>query len=206
MVSIVLLCAGLSRRMGKVNKLLLPFRESTILETTLNQLIAVKCGELIAVTGHESDKIKAILEEKPLKIVENPKYESGMTSSIQVGVSNTDSVTKGYMICLADMPLIKTEEYQALLDFFEKCLMEDTQTIVQPIYKGTKGNPVLLSSFYKNEILENTESDGCRPIVMRNKGHLRFLEMEEGNILRDVDVEEEYLDLVKSNYKKIKPN
>jgi molybdenum cofactor cytidylyltransferase len=201
MVSIILLCAGLSRRMGKANKLLLPFRGSTILETTLNQLIAVKCGELIAVTGHQSDKIKVFLEEKPLKIVENPEYESGMTSSIQAGVSNTNAVTKGYMICLADMPLIKTKEYQALLDFFENCLMEDAKAIVQPIYKGTKGNPVLLSSFYKNEISENMESDGCRPIVMRHKKHLRFLEMKEGNILRDVDVKEEYLDLVKSKFK-----
>jgi molybdenum cofactor cytidylyltransferase len=200
MVSVILLCAGLSRRMGKANKLLLPFKESTILATTLNQLIAVNCGELIAVTGHESDKIKAILVEKPLKIVENPEYESGMTSSIQAGVLNANATTKGYMICLADMPLITTEEYQALLDFFEKCLLNDAQAIVQPIYKGTKGNPVLLSSYYKNEILENTEPDGCRPIVMRHKAHLRLFEMKEGNVLRDVDVEEEYLNLVKSTF------
>jgi molybdenum cofactor cytidylyltransferase len=198
MVSVILLCAGLSKRMGKANKLLLPLKESTIVETTLAQLIPLKCGELIAVTGHESDKIKAILVEKPLKIVENPEYESGMTSSIQMGVSNADATSKGYIICLSDMPLITTEEYQALLDFFEKCLLDDAQAIVQPIYKGTKGNPVLLSSYYKNEILENTEPDGCRPIVMRHKAHLHLFEMELGNVLRDVDVEEEYLNLVQS--------
>jgi CTP:molybdopterin cytidylyltransferase MocA len=64
-------------------------------------------------------------------------------------------------------------------------------------FNGQRGNLVIFSSFYKNEILTNDEPDGCRLVVMRNKVHLRLLEMEESNVLRDIDEIGDYQELVR---------
>jgi molybdenum cofactor cytidylyltransferase len=57
----IVLAAGLSRRMGKDNKLLLPFGETTILETALAHILKAELGETLVVVGHEADDIVSIL-------------------------------------------------------------------------------------------------------------------------------------------------
>ena len=66
MLTIIILAAGLSRRMGIENKLLLPFQGKTIVETTIDNLLAAQIGEIIVVVGHESEKVKAVLQNYPL--------------------------------------------------------------------------------------------------------------------------------------------
>jgi CTP:molybdopterin cytidylyltransferase MocA len=53
----IVLAAGLSRRMGEENKLLLPFGGATILETTLLNIIESQMGETLVVVGHEADDV-----------------------------------------------------------------------------------------------------------------------------------------------------
>ena len=66
MLTIIVLAAGLSQRMGIENKLLLPFQGKTIVETTIDNLLAAQIGEIIVVVGHESEKVKAVLQDYPL--------------------------------------------------------------------------------------------------------------------------------------------
>jgi molybdenum cofactor cytidylyltransferase len=104
------------------------------------------------------------------------------------------------MICLSDMPLITPDEYRFLAHSFLNFIKNDEKAIVQPVFQGERGNPVLFSYFYKNDILnlplsENTE--GCRPIVQANKQHLKLVEMPTSHILRDVDKKEDYLNILK---------
>ncbi len=89
---IILLAAGLSRRMGEANKLLLPYGNKTILETTVENIIAANIGDIVVVIGHEPEKVRAVLEKYPdILIVENKNYAQGMTSSIQAGVKSAMS-------------------------------------------------------------------------------------------------------------------
>ena len=60
MTSIVL-AAGLSRRMGEENKLLLPFGGMTILEMTLSNILPSQLGETLVVVGHEAADIVKVL-------------------------------------------------------------------------------------------------------------------------------------------------
>ncbi len=117
--ALLLLAAGLSRRMGAANKLLLPFGEKTVLETTMEQLEGVAAGQYIAVMGHEAELISPFLSNRPWQGVYNPDYPSGKTSSIKAGVRAARPDCSSFMICLADMPLIRSAEYRVLLDTFE---------------------------------------------------------------------------------------
>jgi molybdenum cofactor cytidylyltransferase len=205
MIEVILLAAGLSRRMGEENKLLLPYGDSTILETTLNNILKAEIGQVYVVIGHESEKTEGVLNKiRDIIIVKNPDYEQGMLTSIQAGIKATQNPklktqNPNYMICLSDMPLISPEEYCLLTQSFYDFYKKDTKTIVQPIYKGARGNPVIFSHVYKNAILnllisENTE--GCRPIVQANKQHVHLVEMPTPHILHDIDKKEDYLKLL----------
>lgn len=199
MLNIIVLAAGLSRRMGAENKLLLPFQEKTILEVTLENLIQANLGEIVAVVGHEAERIKPLLKNYPLRIIENFNYEKGMTTSIQTGIRALSNTEMDFMICLSDMPLITSDEYSFLKKAFLEYKKEDEKAIVVPFFKGERGNPVVFSEFYKNVFLklQNTalsESlrEGGKSILKAYQNHVYKVEMPSDSILKDADTPEDY--------------
>ncbi len=192
-LSVIVLAAGLSNRMGTENKLLLSFQGKTILETTISNILSANIGEVIVVVGHEAERVKEVLKNSfpDLKIVQNPYFEKGMTTSIQAGVRAAKN-TEGYAICLSDMILIEPKEYQLLAEQFLIAHENDKKTIIQPIFKEERGNPVIFSSFYKIAILETEDTEGCRSVVQEHKKHIKLVEMPTRHVLQDVDYKEDY--------------
>ncbi|MFM9951181.1 MAG: NTP transferase domain-containing protein [Saprospiraceae bacterium] len=192
MLTVIVLAAGMSRRMGPANKLLLPFRGRTMLETTLDQIVASGAEEIIVVLGHESDRILPLLEKFPVKTTFNPDFAVGMTTSIQAGVRVASADSDGFMICLSDMPLIESAIYRSLTDAFFEKKNADEWVIVQPVFENTPGNPVIFSAWYKNEILALTFNEGCKPILQKNLEHVHRFAIPNKSILMDADTEAAY--------------
>jgi molybdenum cofactor cytidylyltransferase len=212
MLSTIVLAAGLSSRMGAQNKLRLPFGEKTILQTTLQHIIEAELGEILVIVGHEKALVEndLLMFKNKIKIVFNPHFESGMTSSIQAGVANSaenmehpdKGGTEGYMICLSDMPLLQPIDYQRITNFYlEK--KDSHYPIVQPIFKGQKGNPVIFHPIYKKEILDLQNTEGGKPIVQKHKENVHFVEMPNNAILLDADTPDAYATLLKLNFDKV---
>ena len=205
-ITAILLAAGLSRRMGNENKLLLPLGQSTMLATTLANILSAKIGETLIVVGHEAQNVQATLvadlKKHPLSInaqnaskmtiLTNNHYEKGMTTTIQTGVEAAATESVGYMICLSDMPFITPEEYAFLTNEFLKILETNKQAIVQPVFNGRRGNPTIFSSFYRKHILELTYTEGCKPIVQAHTAHVYAVEMPTDSVLRDIDFRADY--------------
>lgn len=192
MISIILLAAGLSRRMGAANKLLLPFQGKTMLETTLDQLLQVPNAEIIVVLGHEAEQIRPLLERYRVKIIFNPDFVSGMTSSIQAGVKAASEKSAGFMICLSDMPLIHTADYQQFADVFLDKIQTEPRVIVQPVFEGQPGNPVIFSNIYKQDILALDFPEGCKPIVQANRAFVQQVNTDSDAVLRDADTQDDF--------------
>lgn len=197
MVTAIVLAAGLSKRMGTANKLLLPYKNKTVLATVVANILASGMEEVIIVTGHEAKQIEQSLKDLPVRFIYNPEYEKGMTTSIQQGVSFASG--NGYMICLSDMVLIEPAEYALLKNTFEQQLKNDKKCICMPRYKNEKGNPVILSSFYKEPILKHQEMEGCKQIVQLNKTHIHWVKTERPHVLQDMDYPEDYKKLNATN-------
>ncbi len=64
LVSAILLAAGKSERMGQ-NKLLLPFGGRTVIQRTLDSLLASRAGEVIVVLGNKAQEINASIGSSP---------------------------------------------------------------------------------------------------------------------------------------------
>ena len=196
LLTIIVLAAGLSRRMGDKNKLLLPVKGKSMLETTLDNILAAGVGEeILLVTGHESDRIRPLLAGRSVREIFNPDYTLGMTSSIQAGVRAASSGVAGYMICLADMPLIEPDIYRSIARLFSETHAVEPRTILQPVFESTPGNPVVLSAFYRAEILALDFPEGCKPIVQANREFVVQATLASDSILRDVDTDEAWENL-----------
>jgi molybdenum cofactor cytidylyltransferase len=189
MVTAIVLAAGLSARMGKQNKLLLPFADKTVVETVVQNLVDADIGQIIVVTGHEAEMVKQVLKDMPVEIVYNPDYAKGMTTSIKAGVSVASG--EGYMICLSDMPLITAKEYSFLGETFSKQRLVNEDCICIPKFEDSKGNPIIFSSSYQYLILQHEKMDGCKEIIQLNKENIYWVDIS-ANTLRDMDTAGEY--------------
>lgn len=190
MLSAIVLAAGSSKRMGSDNKLLLPYKGRTILETTISNILDADIKEVIVVTGFEADRITMAIQYLPVRIIYNTVYEKGMTTSIQKGVGAAHG--NGFLICLADMLTITSHEYLQLANFFEQCYREDQACICVPRYKNEKGNPVIFAASYRDAILRHNDMEGCKAIVQSNKQHIKWIEMEADHVVADMDYPEDY--------------
>ncbi len=192
----LLLAAGSSVRMGGENKLLLPIGNCLIIQHLIKQLVATNIDELIVVLGHEAELVKAQLP-KGIRTVVNEQHLKGMTTSIQAGVQAASTVHDGFMICLGDQILMETEDYNYLIEAWRNKIIDDPDCIVQPVFEKQKGNPVIFSSAYKNNILAHQELNGCKEIVRSHREHLHLIEMANDHVLKDVDTQGDYLKITK---------
>src|SRR5277367_5481913 len=150
-VGAIVLAAGRSTRMGEA-KQLLRLGESTVLGQTLDNLGGAGVDEIVLVLGFSAE---TILQQLPLsatedlKVVVNPSYEQGMASSLRAGLSALDPKTDAALIVLADQPFIRPETLNRIIDQQRRTHAE----IVIPLYKGFRGNPVLLDRSVFREVM-----------------------------------------------------
>ena len=196
MISAIILAAGESSRMVGQNKLLLPFGNVTLVEHIVDTVLRSNVGEVIVVLGHESIRVKKVLANHSVKFIQNDDYKIGMTTSIHAGVKAIATNAKGIMICLSDLPLIKTDELNHLIRSFDELVNNNHMLIVIPVSKGQRGNPVTFSSHYKNDILNHYGLMGCKGIVKQNPAQVVEIEMDSDHVLIDIDTIEGYEKIV----------
>ena len=186
--SAIVLAAGSSIRMGSVNKLLLSYNNSNILEAVILQLQNSCIDEIIVVLGHEKAVIKTLLSPyKGLLFCHNWQYKSGMTSSIQTGLKSASEKSNGYLICLSDMPFLDVNDYNTILN-----RTSGKKEILVPFHNTKKGNPIYFSRHFKSEILKHTEVEGCKKIVQKNSHFVKRIIFANNHILRDIDTIKDY--------------
>ena len=192
MISAVILAAGESRRMGKQNKLLLPVGDEALLVKLVTSVCDSDVGQVLVVIGHEAKKIRRELNELPLNFVYNPNFSEGMTTSIKYGLKEVSHECDGFLICLGDMPFINTSEINKLIHAYVKNRIKGKDLIVVPVFKRQRGNPVLFSIEFRNDILEHKKESGCKEVIMKNSDSVMEIEMADENMLLDVDTMEDY--------------
>ena len=187
MVSSVLLAAGQSKRMGRV-KQLMPWGHSTIVEQSIDNLLASVVNEVIVVVGYKAEEVRKAIGARPVKVVVNTDYEQGMSTSIAVGLSSIDSQEHAVMLVLGDQPLIGSQTINSLIDEFHRC----DKGIVVPTYQGRRGNPVIFAARYKEELLRLKGDIGGRDIVKDHPEDVIEVAVATKSVLIDIDALSDY--------------
>lgn len=187
-LSAVLLAAGESRRMGTTNKLTLPVAGTSLLRRCAETLARSGLVELVVVVGHEEKVARDLLQGLPVRIVYNENYGAGQMTSVGRGLEALQKPCAGIMICLSDQPLLEVDDIRIIAEGFASC----PTSIMVPVYKGRRGNPVVLDYQHRAEILAGRSNLGCRRLIENNPDQVTTMEMPNDHVVVDLDTPEAY--------------
>ncbi|HEY78272.1 MAG TPA: nucleotidyltransferase family protein, partial [Dehalococcoidia bacterium] len=183
----ILLAAGQSKRMGKP-KLPMSFGRSTIIEQAVDNLLGSAADEVIVVLGDRAGAVKRLIAGRSVKLVVNPDYERGMSTSIVAGLNLVDRRTRAVMLALGDQPLIDSQTINRLIAGFRS----HDKGIAVPTYRGDRGHPVIFSMKYKEPLLALKGDVGARQIIQENPGDILEVAVDCEGIQIDIDTADCY--------------
>lgn len=183
-IAAVVLAAGRSRRMGGPNKLLLEVDGAPMVRHTVDAALAAGCTEVIVVTGHQDALIAAALAGRPVRLVRNPDYADGLSTSLRAGLDAVRPTALGAIICLGDMPRIGPGHLRRLIAAFDP---DAGRAIAVPTHRGKRGNPVLWSRAFFAAMRLQQGDTGARALIGPHESQLVEVEMDDDAPLVDVD-------------------
>lgn len=182
--SAIVLAAGSSSRMGAQNKLLLDLHGEKLIRRTVSAVLACKARETIVVTGHQHEAITSELSGTNARITHNSDYATGMASSLRTGLQQLSPQADGVLICLGDMPTLSPQDLDLLIDAFDP---QQGRSIIVPVFEGKRGNPVLFSRQFFDEMLKLEGDTGAKSLLASYPEAIYEVEMRSNAILVDAD-------------------
>jgi xanthine dehydrogenase accessory factor len=186
-ISAIILAAGESKRMGKP-KMLLPFGDSSIIETVINNASGSALNNIFVVLGANADSIGDQLVDYQVETLINRKYKNGMLSSVQHGLKAVSESADAVMVLLGDQPMIGN----TLMDRMIETYMNSGHGIIVATHQGKRGHPILFSSKYIVEVLEYSERKSLKDLLNNFPADVEEMETGHPEILRDIDTENDY--------------
>ena len=187
MICALVLAAGESRRMG-TPKLLLPFGDKTIIEHIVDNICDSKADKILVVLGSHHEEIQRKIASRPVLTVVNTRYQEGMLSSIQAGFEALPQGTSAALVCLGDQPLIPPSVMDALIKVYKNT----KKGIVLPVYKKSRGHPILIDMKYRQDVKNLSPDVGLRALVYEYPQDVQEVEVDTPHILKDIDYPEDY--------------
>jgi molybdenum cofactor cytidylyltransferase len=181
-VAAVILAAGQSRRMGQP-KQLLRVAGKTLLEHTIASVRASGASEIVLVLGARADEIRRQTGLERVTVVVNPEYEQGMGTSIGAGLKVLSEGVSAALIVLADQPFVQTGTLDKLM---EQHRLSNAQIVI-PMFKGFRGNPVLLDRSVFAEVMGLPGDVGCRAIFGDHTQGIHKVDVDDVGVLLDAD-------------------
>ena len=140
-VSGLVLGAGGSSRLGQP-KQLLPYRGTTLLGWVISQAEETPTlDEVTVVLGGAVEEVRAQLELRRAKVVVNPLFGEGCSSSYKAGLAALDPRAAALVILPGDQPSVSTEAIDRVIAEWQT----SGAWIVVTSYQGQRGHPLLFS-------------------------------------------------------------
>jgi molybdenum cofactor cytidylyltransferase len=176
-----------------LNKLSLPWGRRTVFEHCLYTFLRSKVEEVVIVINPWMKEMVHSFKDQKVKIVTNPYYKRGMSSSIRRGLQAIDPGSHGILIALGDQPFLKTKTINALIHTFEM----RKERIIIPTYRGIEGHPILFSRRFKKEFMKIKGDVGGRFIIRRFSKDVWKVPVRSEGVVKDIDIWEDYNKWVK---------
>lgn len=184
-ISVILLAAGQSSRMGRF-KPLLPFGSSTLYAFQIQQLADIGADETMVVLGARADQLRARTPAQ-VSAVFNPDHATGRASSIRAGVTKTKQ-GRDILIVSVDQPR-PAWLLQRLIDSH----FNGRHLVSVPTYRGRNGHPTIFSHTLRDELLAVDEhGQGLKAVVRRHATEINRVEIDSEWTLVNLNHPEDY--------------
>ncbi len=180
-VAIVLAAGRASRFGGTFTKVLAPFAGEVMVRRVA--LAALGAGlKTLIVCGYQAKDVHAAVADLHVTLIDNPDFQAGMSTSLRAGLGAAGDAGAA-LVLLADMPRIDSALIVRLCAAFRAHPEADA---VVPVYRGERGNPVLLSRRLFGEVSQLSGDSGARKLLA-GKSNVVELTVPDEAILFDVD-------------------
>ena len=161
-VAAIVLAAGAGSRFGG-GKLLAKLDGATLVEHVIGALERASVDETLVVVGADAEKLREVCEPYGVRIVENPAWAEGQSTSVRTGLEALGPAARAAVVLLGDQPLVGAGAVERLVGAFA-----EGADVAVATYGGRRRNPVLFSRDAWPPLLEDLSGDeGARGFLRR---------------------------------------
>ena len=183
-----MLAAGRSERFGSP-KPLIRWGDVSLVAHQVRTLAALdEVAEVVVVTGHRAEDVRAALDGLPARTVHNPDYAQGRATSVACAARAVPEDCDGILLVSVDQPL----HADALADLVAGWRAAPGN-IVRPLYKGRHGHPVIFPGDLRDELAAvDDATEGPRAMVRRHAARLRDAPTDYPHVLLNLNTRAAY--------------
>ncbi|OGO39985.1 MAG: hypothetical protein A2Z04_04215, partial [Chloroflexi bacterium RBG_16_57_9] len=163
-ITAVVLAAGGSRRFGRPKQLLDWCGQPMIAHVVDKVVECVSSGagvtEIVVVVGHAAAAVGEALRGRPVRIVFNPDWAQGQSTSMRVGLKALGPEIGAALFILADQPGLTPAIIARIIQRYRETLAP----IILPTFQGRRGNPVLFDRSLFDELMAIEGDQGGRTL------------------------------------------
>lgn len=177
--------AGMSVRMMQF-KQLMKIGNRTMAERVIVNFRQAGVSEIVMVTGHRSEQLEKELRGFGVTFLKNADYETTeMFASVKIGLDFLKDRCARVFFCPVDVPFFMEKTVRTL--------MEQDGDVIQPVYEGKAGHPILMRTSLIPEIISYQGDSGL-------KGALRAIPdlervrvpVDDEAVVMDADTREDF--------------
>ena len=176
----LLLAAGTGTRFGS-QKLLEPLRPEITVAGLACRNLAHATDRVLAIVRPQQSLLGQLLESEGAEVLVCKSADQGMGTSLAFGVMATPEA-KGWLVALADMPLIKASTLKTLAD-----TLHFGHPLVIPLYQGRRGHPVGFGACHYERLSQLKGDQGGRSILNDPSLERKEIPFDDPGILLDID-------------------
>ncbi len=168
-------------------KPLLPLGRATAIERVMHSVQEAGVARVIAVTGHEADRVAPVLAKMGVTQAHNPGYASGMFSSVRTGVAALPPDIDAFFVLPVDCPLVTAHTLRLLLERFQNNGKDGDKAVLYPTCLGRRGHPPLLAAEYVERVLTAAPDTNLQTLLARRAEDEVEIDVRDITVLLDMD-------------------
>lgn len=189
----IVLAAGESTRFSQTGepKQLADIGGEPMISKILHEVRESIANAVFVVLGHEFEKITAAINVFPdIKIINNPDYKSGLSSSLKAGLSHASGFD-AIMYVLGDLPGLTSTDMDCVITAYRS----SSAPLACAVSENRTAHPVIFRKDLWPELEALTGDIGGREIVRKHMDEAVMTELPGTTCISDVDTIDDYLPL-----------
>ncbi|MBE9524287.1 MAG: putative selenium-dependent hydroxylase accessory protein YqeC [Chloroflexi bacterium] len=189
----LILAAGEAKRFGEPKQLLV-WRDKPLVWHAANSALEAGLSPVVVVSGAYTPQIQEALANLPVKVIHNPTWREGQSSSVKAGLDAIGNRAGAAVFLLSDQPQIPAILIRSLVQHHTQTM----SPIIAPIIDGQRGNPVLFDRSLFPDLMSLEGDIGGRHLFSRQS--IQWLPWHDDRLLLDVDKPNDYQQLLKMSF------
>ena len=197
-IAAVVLAAGASTRFGEC-KQLLDWHGKPLLAHVTDVALEAGFQPVVPVLGCKATETLAVLGDRPVRTLMNWRWEEGLATSVQTGLTGVPPEADAALFLQCDQPLVTAGLLRAILRRFD----QTGSPIVHPTHAGRRGTPVLFARRFFAELSAITGDHGGRTLIDRYPDQVATVPVSDPELLADMDTPHDYRRLQEASAKRV---